>query len=953
MDAMSPKPSTIGGDQSVEELRRELAEAREQQAATADILRVISSSPMDLQRAFAEIAASAARLCDAYDASILLVDGNSLCLVAHHGPISTPTTLPIKRELATGRAVLDLRTIHVADIQAEWKEYPVGRENALRLGHRTILTVPLMRGSQAIGVIAIRRTEVRPFSDKQIALLETFADQAVIAIENTRLFEAEQARTRELGEALEQQTATSKVLKIISTSPVEPEPVFHAILQSAVRICEANFGNLLLCQEGGFRFGAMHGAPLPYREWVQRRGTIHTIPKTPLMRAIRTKQTQHVADTRGEPAYIERDPPFVALVDIAGARTLLIVPMLTENEAVGAIAVYRQEIRAFSEKQIELLSDFAKQAVIAIENTRLFEAEQASKRELQEALEQQTATAEVLKVISRSALDLQRVLDALVEAAARLCNAYDAAIFQVFGDFLRLVARYGPIPTPGPVGLLTRPLVRGLMTARAVIDRRTIHVEDILAEGNEYPESRSRALPQGYRTALAVPLVHASESIGVILIRRAEVRPFTERQIELVNTFADQAVIAIENTRLFEAEQTSKRELQESLEYQTATSEVLSVISRSPNALQPVLDSIVETAQRLCNADHAWLFQREGDLFRLAAIHGKIAEAEALLREFFKAHKIPVDRTSITGRVALEARIVQIADVLADPEYTWTQAQKIGGYRAALGAPLLLKGSVIGVIFAGKAEPTPFTERQVELVTVFADQAVIAIENTRLFEEVQARNTDLRVALEQQTATSELLKVIGESTFDLQPVFDTLAENAVRLCEAERAFIFRFDGRFLRAVASHNASSELRAFIEQHPQAPGRGSTTARAALERRTVHVHDAQTDPEYTYASRQVDPIGSIIAIPMLRTGELLGVITIYRHEVLPFTDSHIALLQTFADQAAIAIENTRLFKEVEARNRDLTALGEVGRAVSSTLDLKIVLKTIVERAVDQCAP
>ena len=214
---------------------------------------------------------------------------------------------------------------------------------------------------------------------------------------------------------------------------------------------------------------------------------------------------------------------------------------------------------------------------------------------------------------------------------------------------------------------------------------------------------------------------------------------------------------------------------------------------------------------------------------------------------------------------------------------------------------------------------------------------------------MQARNRDLRVALEQQTATSELLKVIGQSTFDLQPVFETLAENTVRLCEAERAFIFQFDGQFLRAVASHNASSELRAFIEQNPQVPGRGSATARAALERRTVHVHDVQADPEYTYASRQVDPIGTIIAIPMLRARELLGVITIYRHEVLPFTDGHIALLETFADQAAIAIENTRLFEEVQARNRDLTALGEVGRAVSSTLNLKIVLKTIVDRAVD----
>jgi GAF domain-containing protein/anti-sigma regulatory factor (Ser/Thr protein kinase) len=715
------------------------------------------------------------------------------------------------------------------------------------------------------------------------------------------------------------------------------------MLENAVRICGASFGNLLLYDGEKFRHVALHNAP---QAWVAEQER-EPVPPRDLARVLYSipdaKRVVHIGD-------LTAVNPNEPIATIAGARTLLIVPMLKQDGLVGVIAVYRQEVRPFTDKQVELVSNFARQAVIAIENVRLLNELRQRTTDLTESLEQQTATADVLKVISRSALDLQRVLDALVVSAARLCNANDAAIFQLFGDGLRLVAHHGQIPLGGPVGQYTVPLVRGRIYARAVIDRKATQVADLLAEADEYPESWKVAVQVGWRTALCVPLLHAGEAIGVIFIRRTEVRPFTERQIELVNTFADQAVIAIENTRLFEAEQASKRELQESLEYQTATSEVLQVISRSPGHLQPVYDTMLGKALQHCDAKFGGLFRYEEGVFRgvsgIGVPEGHVYGVDQRALDPTANSDL---RNLVTNRQPIHsADLRQSASYLAGDPFIVGAVER-GGARAALIVPLIKENTLIGVFAIYRQEVRSFTDKQIQLLENFAGQAVIAIENTRLFEEVQARNHELRTALEQQTATSELLKVIGRSTFELQPVFDTLAENAVRLCAAERAFVHRFDGQFLRVAATYNVSPELSGFIERNPMAPGRYGVAARAALERRSVHIRDVQADPEITFAAREIEPVRTALSVPMLRSEELLGVIMIYRHEMSPFTDSQVALIETFADQAAIAIENSRLLEELQARNSDLTALGEVGRAVSSTLDLKVVLKTIVDRAVE----
>src|SRR6266851_538600 len=393
-------------------------------------------------------------------------------------------------------------------------------------------------------------------------------------------------------------------------------------------------------------------------------------------------------------------------------------------------------------------------------------------------------------------------------------------------------------------------------------------------------------------------------------------------------------------------------ELSESLEQQTATSEVLKVISRSTFDLQPVLDTLVESAARLCEANTAMIFLHHPDgLYHVAANHGFTRELET----FLEAHPIAPGRDRLVGRTAVEGRVVHVPDVLADPEYTFHEAQQIGGYRTMLGVPLLREGSVVGVMALARPRVQPFTTKQIELVTTFADQAVIAIENVRLFDEVQARTRELTASLEQQTATSEVLKVISRSTFEIQPVLDTLVESAARLCEADMVNIWLPNGPGYRVAAMYQATRGSKEYLQNLSIEPERGSCVGRTLLERKTVHIHDIGEDDEYTLEVSKLEGYRTMLGVPLLREGTPVGVITLTRSRVQPFTDKQIELVTTFADQAVIAIENVRLFDEVQARTRDLArsveelrALGEVSQAVNSTLDINTVLTTIVAKAV-----
>jgi two-component system, NtrC family, sensor kinase len=579
-------------------------------------------------------------------------------------------------------------------------------------------------------------------------------------------------------------------------------------------------------------------------------------------------------------------------------------------------------VRPFSGKQIGLLTNFAAQAVIAIENTRLLS-------ELRESLQQQTATADVLKVISRSTFDLQAVLDTLVQSAARLCEADTVLIGRPKGESFQYEASYGysreyaEFLASHPAGI-----DRGTSAGRAFLERKIVHILDVLADPEyTYPvRMADNSKVDASRTLLGVPLLREGSPMGVMILGRKSVRPFTDKQIELSETFADQAVIAIENTRLFEAEQQRTRELSESLQQQTATADVLKVISRSTFDLQTVLITLVESAAHLCEADMAIVHRLEGSISEPVAAYGISPE----LHKRLKMMKFEPDRTTVTGRVLLEHRAIHVHDLRSDPEISWVRRflnnpmspeAEMAGARTALGVPLLREGSPIGLFVVLRCKVQPFTGRQIELLETFADQAVIAIENARLFDEVQARTRDLSESLQQQTATADVLKAISRSAFDLKIVLDALVEAAARLCEADQGTIARERDGVYQRVATYGFSDDFTEYLKTLPVIPERGTATGRALLEGKVVHIPDVQADPEYSFTEAQkLGGFRTVVSLPMLREGVPIGVLALTRHEVRPFTEKQIELVSTFADQAAIAIENVRLFESVEARTREL---------------------------------
>ena len=817
---------------SAERLSREHTEALEQQAATDEVLRIIRRSPANAQPVFDAIVESASRLCGAVFSAVYLYDDDHFRIVAtnNFSREATRQILELRqqrkpdRSHIAGRAILERAITHVPDVLAD-PEY--SREWALAGGWRSVLAVPLLRDNNPLGVLSVSKAEPIPFSDRQIQLLKTFADQALIAIENVRLFEAERQRTNDLSEALEQQTATSEVLKVISSSPGELEPVFGAMLANATRICEAKFGTLFRFDGKAFHRAAGIGVPSALAEFQKKRGPYLPESGTLLDRVLQTRKVAHSPDYAAEPI-----PGNAA--KLGGARSTVAVPMLKDSELVGAIIIYRQEVKPFTDKQIELVKNFAAQAVIAIENTRLLNELRQRTDDLTESLEQQTATSEVLRVISRSPGELAPVFKAMLENATRICQASYGVLFLREGTGFRTAATHN-VPAAFADERQRNALIEPVPIdplARLTETKQRVHISDARTEAaykKRFAPFVAAVELGGVRTLLLTPLLREGELIGAFAIFRQEVRPFTGKQIGLADNFAAQAVIAIENARLLNELRQRTADLSEALDQQTATSEVLKIISSSPSDLRPVFQSMLENSVRICEAKFGQMFLCEGDKVRPVA---QLDVPAALVQWDEQRGAFRPSPDGGLMRAILTKHVIHIDDIMS--ERPSLPVVKLGGARSYIAVPMLKESELVGVIVIYRQEVRPFTEKQIDLVQNFATQAVIAIENARLLNDLNKLNQQLEQRVADQVGEIERM---GKLRRFLPPqVADLIvASGAEKQLEGHRREITALfcDLRGFTGFSESSDPEDVMALLREYHAAIGRIINKYGGTLER------------------------------------------------------------------------------------------------------------------------
>ena len=885
-------------------------QALERQTATAEILKVIASSPSDVQPVLDAIVYSARRLVGGFSATAWRVQDGMLHLAAFTATdqagaqaLRERGALPVARTYLaapahTGRPQIITDTETETGLSDEW------RDVARRRGYRSMLGVPLLHQGQPIGLISVTRQAPGNFEPHIVELLQTFADQAVIAIENVRLF-------NETKDALERQTATASVLRALGSSMNDTQPVFDAIIANCSNLFHGDRVVLFLSEGDHYRAHASNG---------QLTGKSRAIDRDSAVGAcLADARLIHLPDLElGAEEF-----PLVRQMGLAdGFLSGLYSPLLRGERAIGALVVLRRQKRAFDDTHIGLLRTFTEQAVIAIENARLF-------NETQQALERQTATAEILKVIASSPDDVQPVFDAIARSSNRLLGGWSTMVARIHDDALHMVAFTSTTPEGDaalkrsfPIALASFPVGEAIRRGEQVPIVDTEAVEEGLLQ------IRDLARARGYRSMLFCPLVQGGQSIGLISVTRREPGPFAPHQVDLLQTFADQAVIAIENVRLF-------NETKEALQRQTATSEVLQVISESPTDVQPVFDVIAERAARLTGAQHALVTRLDGEWLKLVSLYGVNAPGTAALRKVWPIRL--KDGSSIAVRAVRGRSVVNVADLLAESDDDYSPAMKQvvkeAGFRSGLSVPMLHGSQVIGAITVNRAEPGLYADKEVGLLQTFASQAVIAIENVRLFNETKE-------ALERQTATAEVLRVISSSVADSAPVFDMILGSCETLFEGAFANIGLIgdDGLVHLLVNSERlaqASPAERASVarlqSEFPRQV-RESMHGYVIHKNQVLHYPDVLNGDDVPAGLRETArTLGNYAALyaPMVWKGRGIGALAVNRVPPSPFSERDINLIKAFADQAVIAIQNASMFKETQ----EARAQAEEARAAAES--------------------
>lgn len=923
---------------AIENVRQfwEIQDRLQREAATSEVLKVISKSQHDEAPVFRAILEKAQAICDAPMAGLILATAQdeAQTLAAQIGIFPSAVEL-----FETGQMKVDPTLSYAAKCIVEGKLIafddmgksdlyaagsPVVRSMVDESGIRSVLFVPLIKENAAIGLITLFRHDVIPFTENEIALVETFAAQAVIAIENVRQF-------RELKDALEKQEATSEVLKVISSAQSNIQPVFDMIARSATDLCGSRFCMVWRYDGTQMDYCASYGFDANFIE--SYRANWPAVPQEGSL-------TKAVIDARDvvriKDAYAESYSDH-ATARKFGFRQMIGVPVMQGAKLWGAIIMGWPDGEGPRKSDVDLAQTFSDQASIAIENTRLF-------NETQEALEQQTATAEVLKVISQSAFDLPTVLQALIEAAAELCEASICILFDRVGDELHLGANVGC--SPAMIDFHTRnphKCDRSNIAGRVVLDGTTHHVHDILLDP-DFATPQSVELG-GWRSIIAVPLIRDGKVIAVLDLARPTAGPFTPRQIELVETFADQASIAINNARLFEEVQRRTAEVTEALEYQTATSEVLGVISRSPNELMPVLDAILDVAARICQPQYAYVALLDAADGRYHMV--KTLNVDAEFFEYLKDNPMAPAYGTCTGRAALLGQTVYIEDTETDETYEWKEAAHRGDFRSTVGVPLIKDGITVGVISLAHNRPHAFETKQIRLVETFAAQAVIAISNARLFDEVQQRTAEVTEALVREQASAEILQVINGATSDLQPMFDLIVQKSAELCGAKFCTLDRFDGETYHFGGQYGFPAQaMDLLLSGYPHGHQPGFISYRVVESGTVVHLEDCQKSDFYAPDLAETVGFRRMMGVPIKAEGRVWGVIVLAWPDTIPPAPANVELVQSFANQASIAIENARLLRETQERTAEVIEALEQQKASAEIL-------SVISKSVEDAQP